>query len=113
MKKIVEHYAAKGVLFRSLKPILPKRLGSRKKLSIYLGVDMQRYYVMVILIEKKSRILKKEAEVFEILHQRLEKYIDSKIQKKELVVNAPLCSKAKAWLEEKKWKVGMFESAEG
>jgi len=109
MKEIVEYYGEKGILFHSLKPVPPKVLGSRKKVDIYLGVDSQKYYVMILYIEKKSRILRKEAEAFILLHQRLEEWADSKIYKKYLLVKAPLCSKAKAWLEEDQWKVEVLE----
>jgi hypothetical protein len=56
-------------------------------------------------VEKKSRVLRKEAGELMLLHEKLEKYIDSKINKKYIIINAPLCSKAKALLEEHGWKV--------
>jgi len=105
MKEIVEHYREKEILFRSLKPVALKELGSRKKVDIYLGVDIQKYYVMILRIEKKSRILRKEIEEFVLLHQRLEKWADSKIVKKYIMIKAPLCSKAKVSLEEHAWEV--------
>ena len=39
------------------------------------------------------------------LHEKLEKYIDSKINKKYIIIEAPLCSKAKGLLEEHGWRV--------
>ena len=56
-------------------------------------------------IEKKSRILRKEVAELMELHERVEKYMDSKVTKKYIIIKAPLCSKAKALLEENKWKV--------
>ncbi len=109
MKKIVEHYRKKGILFRSLKRIPTKELGSRKKVEIYLGVDTKTYYTMIIFIEKKSRILRKEAEEIMLFHDKLEKQIASKILKKYIVIKAPLCSKAKKSMEEKGWKVEEVE----
>jgi hypothetical protein len=105
MKEIVEYLQQKNIIFKSLKAITPKELGSRKKLSLYLGVDLKGYYTVVIQVEKKSRILRKEASELMRLHEKLEKYIDSKITKKYLIIKAPLCSKAKALLEEEEWKV--------
>ena len=105
MKEIVEYLQQKNIIFKSLKAIAPKELGSRKKLSLYLGVDLKGYYTVVIQVEKKSRILRKEASELMRLHEKLEKYIDSKITKKYLIIKAPLCSKAKALLEEEEWKV--------
>ncbi|SFV90232.1 hypothetical protein MNB_SV-4-1070 [hydrothermal vent metagenome] len=105
MKTIVEYLQSKKLIFKSLKPVFPKELGSRKKVSIWLGVDLQGYYVDVMWLEKKSRVLRKEASELMALHEKLEKYIDSNIKKKYIVIKAPLCSHAKAMLEEQGWKV--------
>ena len=105
MKKIVEYLQEKHLIFKSLKSITPKELGSRKKIEIYLGVDLKDYYAVVMVVEKKSRVLRKEAEELMLLHEKLEKYIDSTIKKKYMIIKAPLCSKAKAMLEEHGWKV--------
>ncbi len=105
MKETVEYLQKKNLIFKSLKEISPKELGSRKKIELYLGVDLKGYYALVMKIEKKSRILRKEAGELMVLHEKLEKYIDSKITKKYMIIKAPLCSKAKAMLEENGWKV--------
>ena len=105
MKEIVEYLQHKSIIFKSLKEIAPKELGSRKKITLYLGVDLKGYYALVMQIEKKSRILRKEAGELMALHEKMEQYIDSKITKKYIIIKAPLCSHAKKMLEEKKWKV--------
>ena len=105
MKTIVEYLQKKNLIFKSLKEISPKELGSRKKITLYLGINLKGYYALVMRIEKKSRILRKEAGELMLLHEKLEKYIDSKIMKKYIIIKAPLCSKAKAMLEENGWKV--------
>ena len=86
-------------------PVDLKKLGTRKKILYYLGVDMQGYYTTILVVRKKSRILRKEAEIFVTLHDRLESEIGSKIKKKYLLLEAPICSKAKLFLEEKGWHV--------
>ncbi len=105
MKEMVEYLQKKNLVFKSLKEITPKELGSRKKIALYLGVDLKGYYAVVMEIEKKSRILRKETQELMLLHEKLEKYIDSRISKKYMIIKAPLCSKAKALLEEHGWKV--------
>jgi len=105
MKKILEYFQQKNIIFKSFKEIPPQKLGSRKKIRIYVGVDLKGYYTNVMYLEKKSRVLRKEAEELMILHEKLEKYIDSVIKKKYMIINASLCSKAKAILEEHGWKV--------
>ncbi len=105
MKDVVEYFGSKDIIFRSLKPINLKDLGSRKKVSIYLGVDLKDYYTMVILIDKKSRILRKEAGELMELHHSLERLTGAKILKKYIIIKAPLCSKAKLVLKENGWGV--------
>lgn len=105
MKELVEYLQDKHIIFKSLKSIAPKELGSRKKIELYLGVDLKEYYAVVMVVEKKSRVLRKEAEELMLLHAKLEKYIDSTIKKKYMLIKAPLCSKAKAMVEEHGWKV--------
>jgi len=105
MKDIVEYLQDKNLIFKSLKEIAPRELGSRKKIELYVGVDLKGYYTCVMNLKKKSRILRKEAESLMLLHEKLEKYIDSSIKKKYIIIKAPLCSKAKALMEENGWKV--------
>jgi DNA-binding Lrp family transcriptional regulator len=105
VKNIVEKLQKSGLIFKSLKKILPKELGSRKKIEIYLGVDIKSFYVAIFFVTKKSRILQKEAKEFIELHKRLEKYNDSAIKKKYLYIEVPICSKAREFLEEKGWRV--------
>jgi len=105
MKALVEYLNHKNIIFKSLQEIMPKELGSRKKVSLNLGIDLKGYYALVIEMEKKSRVLRKEANELMLLHEKLEQYIGSKITKKYMIVKAPLCSHAKAMLEENGWKV--------
>lgn len=109
MKTIVEYLQKKQIIFKSLKEVTPKELGSRKIIGIYLGVDLKGYYANVMQVEKKSRVLRKEVTELMLLHDKLEKYIDSSIKKKYIIIKAPLCSKAKALLEEYGWKVWHHE----
>jgi len=105
MKEIVHLLQSKELLFKSLKPIDIKKLHSRKRVHIYLGVDLKKYYACIMHIQKKSRILTKEVLEIMELHKRLEVLNDSRIHKKYIYIQAPLCSKAKALFKEQKWKV--------
>ena len=105
MKTIVDLLQEKKLVFKSLKPIDVKELGSRKKINIYLGVDLKKYYACIIHVSKKSRILSKEASELMEFHKKLEVYNESTIKKKYIYIQAPLCSKAKALFEEEKWVV--------
>jgi hypothetical protein len=105
MKKIIDYLQQKNIIFKSFKIITPKELGSRKKIQLYIGVDLKGYYAVVMKVEKKSRILRKEIGELMLLDEKIKKYIDSSIKKKYIIIKAPLCSKAKALLEENGWKV--------
>ncbi|WP_294955095.1 hypothetical protein [Sulfurovum sp.] len=105
MKEIVEYLQQKNIIFKSLEEVAPKEVGSRKKVRLYIGVDLKGFYALAVLLEKKSRVLRKEAEVLMALHEKLEGFIGSKITKKYIIIKAPLCSKAKTLLEENGWKV--------
>jgi len=108
MKALVEYCKSRGLLFRSLKPIDLKALGSRKKIGLYLGVDTESYYHILITVQKKSRILRKEAALLMAFHPTLERHVEAKINKKCILIQAPLCSKAKKLLEESGWEVGVI-----
>jgi len=105
MKEVLHRLQENNLLFKSLKPISIKELGSRKKIDLYLGVDLKKYYACIIHIRKKSRILSKEALEIMEFHAKLEKFNESKINKKYIYIQAPLCSKAKALFKEQKWRV--------
>ena len=105
MKTIVELLQEKKLIFKSIKTIKVKELGSRKKIDIYLGVDLDSYYACIIHVVKKSRILRKEAIEIMEFHKKLEAYNESKINKKYIYIQAPLCSKAKALFKDNKWRV--------
>ena len=105
MKILVEKMGQKNIICKSLETVFPKELGSRKKVELYIGVDLKGFYCFVIKLSKKSRVLRKETEVFMRLHEKMEAYKDTKILKKYIWIQAPLCSKAKALLEKHGWKV--------
>jgi len=105
MKIVVEKMGQKNVICKSLETVLPKALGSRKKVELYVGVDLKGFYCLVIKLSKKSRVLRKEADELMQLHEKIETYKDTKILKKYIWIQAPLCSKAKALLEVNTWKV--------
>ena len=112
MKSLVEYLQQHGIIFKSLEPLSPKALGTRKRASFYIGIDLKGYYVFVVHLSKKSRVLRKEAQDLDALHAKAEKVVDSTIKHKILVLDAPLCSKAKMWLREKGWRVFLVKSEE-
>jgi hypothetical protein len=94
-----------NLICKTLKEIKPKELGSRKRIKIYLGVDLKGYFCMVMVITKKSRIVRKEAMELMELHKKIEIYHNSKIKKKYISIDAPICKYAKDMLREESWVV--------
>jgi len=105
LKEIVEYLKDKNIICKTLKEVSPKDLGSRKKIQLYVGVNLKGYYCSAMMIKKKSRVLRKEAAELMALHEKLEVYQDTKILTRYIRIKAPLCSHAKAMLEENRWKV--------
>ena len=104
MKPLVETLQHNGIVCKKLSPLSPRELGSRKQVKLYIGVGLDGYYCSVMVLSKKSRVLRKEAETLMELHGRMETYIDATIKKRYIWVNAPLCSKAKETMETVGWK---------
>ena len=105
MKELLNLLEEKNLLFKSLKPIDLKLFSSRKKIDLYLGVNLKTYYACIIHIKKKSKILSKEAVELMEFHYKLEQLNQSRITKKYIYIQAPICSKAKALLKKNKWLI--------
>ena len=106
MRNLIDKLQSKNIVLKELIPIdIKKEFNSRKKIRLYLGVDLNKYYVCIIEVKKKSRILQKEALEIMEFHKRLEKFNDSTIKKKYIYIEAPICSKAKELLRKEKWRV--------
>jgi len=104
MKILIDTLRHNGILCKELTGIPPRTLGSRKVLDLYLGIDLKGYYCSLMVIPgRKSRLLTKEAQTLMALHQRLETHADTVIPGKYIWVKAPLCSKAKTFMESEGW----------
>ena len=104
MKELVNVLLKKNYIYRSLKEIDKKTLGSRKKIDIYEGVDTNSYYAAIFVLVQKSRFLRKNADALEMLYQKLVEVQDHNFKHKLLIFQMPLCSKAKALLKERGWR---------
>ncbi|WP_456432377.1 hypothetical protein [Nitratifractor sp.] len=107
MKELVERLARRGIVCRRLEPYPLFRLGSRRRIDLYLGVGTDGYYCTVVHIARKSRILRKDAQIFQDLRHAMEEKEGHRIPRAYTLIDAPLCSKAKTQLEEWGWKVIM------
>ncbi|WP_353662997.1 hypothetical protein [Hydrogenimonas sp. SS33] len=105
MKEILAPLQSRGLLFKRFEPFLLKEIGSRKRLEVYHGVDTQNRYTLVIRLKRKSRVLQKDVREWFDLKQRIEQHLGYPILQNIALIEAPLCSKAKALLESEGWRV--------
>lgn len=105
MKELTEYFNTKDILFKEIKEVLPKDLGSRKKIKIYLATSIKNEYYSIFILDSKSRFLRKNANDLLELNSKLADMAEHNFKIKELLISSPLCSKAKKFLEEQKWRV--------
>lgn len=105
LKKIVDLLCAKGIILKSLNEVDPAILKSRKKVKIFSGVTDKNYFIVIINIEQKSRFVVKNAKEIADLEKRLEVAKNHIYKKKYIVLNSPLCSRAKDFLIKDNWKI--------
>ena len=108
MKELVEFFKKRGVLFRTLEALDPKALGIKKRLELFEGVNLEGAFVLVMKIARKSRLLQKDAQQLELLAKEIESKLAHRFKYRYLIIQAPICSKAKRWLEENGWRVYAF-----
>jgi hypothetical protein len=99
MKNLVELLQKNGIICKKLENIA---LNTRKKIKAFLGVNIKNEYCFVVVFEKKSRILSKDLEILEEILPE----INFRYKKKILVLNSPICSKAKEKLSD--WRILWF-----
>lgn len=105
MKEMLERICRKQVVFTSLSEVDPKVLHTRKKLTMFSGVDQKSFYHLIFRMDQKSRFVCKNAHEIDALSHALELHVKHTYKHKHLLLNAPLCSKAAQLLEEQGWKV--------
>jgi len=105
MKKILHILNDNNLIYKSLEKLDKKALGTRTKVGLYKAIDRNGYFTILFEIERKSRVLKKDVLVYEQLVQTISQALDHNFKFKVALINAPLCSKAKALLKENGWLV--------
>ena len=105
MKNITSFLSKKDFLFKKFTKIEPKDLGSRKKITIYDTCDNKNNLISIYIISAKSRFLIKNAKELELLNNKLKDFKDHNFKKSLILISSPLCSKAKTYMKDLKWKV--------
>jgi hypothetical protein len=104
MKEVLERLTPKH-LFTSFSRIETSLIQTRKKISIFNGVDEKRYYHLVMYPLQKSRFVLKHAEEIGLLASKVALHVNHNYAHKHLFLNAPLCSKAQHYLEQAGWRI--------
>ena len=105
MKNLVDILNANNIILKKIEKIDLVNLGSRQKIDLFSGVDEAKYYTAMFLVANKSRFVKSSAIKLMELEKRLEIYVNHIYKNKVLIITSPLCSKAKLFLKEDKWKI--------
>lgn len=104
MKEVLEKLSAQH-LFSSFLPLSPSLLKTRRKMVLYKGVDTKQYYHIVFSVAQKSRFGVKHAEEMIRYEKSLVAVMDHQFKYKHLLVDAPLCSKARTVLNMDGWNI--------
>ena len=105
MKELLHTLKDNNLIFKSLEELDKKALGTRTKIGLYKAIDRNGYFTVIFKIERKSRILQKDVLTYEQLVGVISQSLEHNFKFKIALINAPLCSKAKALLKENGWKV--------
>ena len=105
MKALIDQLQSKGKLYKQLIEIQPKELNVRNKIRIFSAIDMNAYHTALFMVSQKSRLLMKDVAKFEEIYQKLVTYSGHNYKYRILIIDAPLCSKAKKAFGDAKWKI--------
>jgi len=97
VKEILDRLIKEGLVFKEFREI---KLKTRKKIKVFLGVNVKNEYCLVVVFEKKSRVLRKDVEdILPLIPKINFRY------KKKILLAKDFCSKVK---EFKDWRVIWF-----
>jgi SET domain-containing protein len=102
MNEMNNYLFENNIILKEIEDITPK---TRKKIEIYLGVDMKNSYYLIVKINKKSRFLMKDVKELLELISKIEKIkdINFKYKKRVLLLSGEICSKTKEFLKD--WRI--------
>lgn len=105
MKNLIDILNSNNIILKKIEKIDLSNLNSRQKIDLFSGVNESKYYMAVFMVTNKSRFVKSSAIKLIELEKRLEIYVNHIYKNRVLVITSPLCSKAKSFLKEDKWKI--------
>ncbi len=85
--------------------INPKDLKIRKKIDIFINESKN---ILYIHSAGKSRILQKDVEDFENIFLKIKEHLNTTFKEKYILIDSPICSKAKMKFENNNWIVNVI-----
>ncbi len=104
MKEVLEKLSSKH-LFTSFVSLETSFLQTRRKMKVFKGIDTHRFFHLVFSMPQKSRFVYAHAVELLDFEAQVSAWIGHSFKYKALVLNAPLCSKARILLEAKSWSI--------
>lgn len=105
IQEFVDFTYSKGKIFQSVKQIDTKDLQSRKKVAIFLCVDLKSFYHIFFCVEQKSRFLIAHAQEIITLETKVCSFENHNNKYKHICLSHAVCSKAKKYLKESGWRI--------
>ncbi len=105
MKKIVDILASKGFLFKDFGNFDKSKIGTKKKIFIYIATDLNLNYHLILDYVKRSRFIVNDFNELIELSNRIIGVVGHNFKFKHIFLRAKLCSKSKKMLELSGWKV--------
>ncbi|MFA6760676.1 MAG: hypothetical protein WCR69_06520 [Sulfuricurvum sp.] len=105
MQLLVDRLRRDGRIFKRLQSILPKDLGVKNRIAIYKATDLQGNFWAILHISQKSKIFIKDVKKLEEIYSKLVIFADHNFKHKLIIIDSPLCYKAKDALLQALWKV--------
>ncbi len=104
MQLLVDSLRSEGKIYKKIQEIAPKELGIRNKIKIFKATDLRGYFWAIFAVSQKSRFLMKDVHKLQEIEQKLAIYCEHNFKYRAIFIDAPLCSKAAAALDELGWK---------
>jgi hypothetical protein len=105
MQMIVDSLQKKGKIYKKMQEILPKDLGIRNRIKIYIATDTNGYFWAIFAVSQKSKLLMKDVHKFQEIYAKLILYSNHNFKYKMIFIDAPLCSKAEEAFKRVGWKI--------
>jgi len=105
MKEFAELLRKRGLLFPRLQKLDLRSFGIKKRVEGYEGVDLKDRHTLIFFIRRKSRFLSKDADDLLGIADTVAKKRQRVYGRKILLLDAPLCSKAKESLLQEGFRV--------